>query len=202
MSKFLEEVYKLDPATDSTDFYDRYADDYDSAVSGGGYVTPERIATALDDCVEDKATQIFDFGCGTGLLGESLARRGFTRMDGGDVSAEMLERAREKGVYRDLLTLSPGAALPFSSGVYPIITAAGVISPAHAPADTIDLLLTALPEGGLLAFSLNDQALAQGFEGRVNEHVDAAAAECLFREHGAHMPAEDLMASVYILKKR
>jgi SAM-dependent methyltransferase len=44
-----------------------------------------------------------DLACGTGRVGSWLRQHGVTALDGVDLTAEMLERAREKGVYRQLL---------------------------------------------------------------------------------------------------
>jgi predicted TPR repeat methyltransferase len=69
---------------------------------------------------------VLDFGCGTGLSGEALAAARVSRcIDGADVSAEMLEGARDKGVYRQLLKLDPEAPLPGRPGAYAAVTAAG-----------------------------------------------------------------------------
>jgi len=43
-----------------------------------------------------------DLGCGTGRIGAWLAQRGVTPVDGVDLTPEMLDRARRRGVYRTL----------------------------------------------------------------------------------------------------
>lgn len=43
-----------------------------------------------------------DFACGTGRIGAWLQRQGVRSIDGVDLTAEMLEKARSKGVYRRL----------------------------------------------------------------------------------------------------
>ena len=45
---------------------------------------------------------IVDAGCGTGLIGVELARHGYRTIDGVDLSPAMVERARQRNVYRDL----------------------------------------------------------------------------------------------------
>jgi ubiquinone/menaquinone biosynthesis C-methylase UbiE len=46
--------------------------------------------------------QILDFACGTGRIGVWLRSKGATIIDGIDITSEMLDRARDKGVYRTL----------------------------------------------------------------------------------------------------
>ena len=43
---------------------------------------------------------ILDLGCGSGLVGEQLHKRGYQNIDGIDLSAEFLKEAQKKGVYR------------------------------------------------------------------------------------------------------
>src|SRR6185369_1265252 len=45
-----------------------------------------------------------DLGCGTGRTGAWLAARGVRHVDGVDVTPEMLEKARARGVFGELRT--------------------------------------------------------------------------------------------------
>ena len=49
----------------------------------------------------ETASTVLDLGCGTGLMGQQLARSGRS-IDGVDLSPRMLDHARAKEVYRDL----------------------------------------------------------------------------------------------------
>jgi len=49
------------------------------------------------------ARECLDLACGTGRTGEWLKTRGVSTIDGIDVTPEMLDRARAKGLYRSLL---------------------------------------------------------------------------------------------------
>ena len=64
---------------------------------------------------------ILDAGCGTGLAGLELSQFGYTKIDGLDVSAGMLEHARNQGVYRQLFQKRIGvdnlSELPSYQGV-------------------------------------------------------------------------------------
>jgi len=50
----------------------------------------------------DWSGEVADLGCGTGRTGAWLAQRGVDAIDGVDLTPEMLARARERGVYREL----------------------------------------------------------------------------------------------------
>jgi len=197
--KFLDQVYDVATPEATRSLYDDWSATYEAEVSENGYATPGRIAEALTRHVPDKTAPILDFGCGTGLSGVALRLSGFQTIDGADLSAEMLQGARNKGVYRKLWQVEAGDGLPEG---YTIITAIGVIGAGAAPAGVFDLIMAALPSGGLLALSFNDHALADPqFEGKLRSYTDTGKARLLFQEYGTHLPGIDLKSNVYILEK-
>ena len=75
-----------------------------------GYVGHLRCADAFNaaatEAFGDSKTnlKLLDLGCGTGLLGQTLKKKfGFVSLVGLDVSEDMLEKAKEKGVYNKLI---------------------------------------------------------------------------------------------------
>lgn len=201
--KLLDNAYGLDGAAETRAFYDQWADSYDAEVTENGYATPARCAKALASFVDDLSAPLLDIGCGTGMSGQALYATGFTTIDGCDFSAEMLEKAREKGLYRDLINTDLEEPFPFAAGTYRNASAIGVLNPGHAPAETLDAILALLEPGGMLVFSLNDHAMAdRSYEARINEHVDSGSATLLFREYGDHLPEIDLKSNVYVLEVR
>lgn len=202
MTKFLDKAYDHAPGADAEALYDDWAESYDDELIENGYVTPQRCAAALAGQVEDKSLPILDLGCGTGLSGAALAAAGFAVIDGWDPSAEMLRRAKARGVYRALTRIEPDAPLAAPAGAYHAVNAAGVLSPGLAPPEALDQMLAFLPKGGRIVFSLNDHALADGgHKGRVMELTDTGAATVTFREYGEHIRARKMGSCVYALRK-
>ena len=102
---FLDRAYALSSTDDARQLYDEWAATFDEDITGEtqGYVAPGRVADTVARVAGTGGT-ILDAGCGTGLAGVELARRGATTIDGLDLSPGMLERARATGAYRDLDT--------------------------------------------------------------------------------------------------
>ena len=199
---YLSKVYEARDADDTRTLYDAWAESYDSELGAEGYATPKRCAEALAAHLQDRAAPILDFGCGTGLSGQALARVGFEVIDGVDLSADMLAEANQKGVYRKLTQIEAEAPLPFGQGAYDAIAAIGVIGAGAAPISVFDRLMESLGPGGLLVFSFNDHTLADpSNEARVNEWLDCGAARLLFREDGPHLRWLDLNATVYVIER-
>lgn len=199
---FLDKAYGARDAASTRKLYDDWSASYEAEVGKNGYATPGRCAAALAQFSRDKSVPILDFGCGTGLSGLAFKLAGFATIDGLDLSAEMLEGAREKGVYRNLSQIEAGEKLKHKPGDYAAIAAVGVIGAGAAPISVFDTVMNGLASGGLFVFSFNDHALEDPVnEARINEWTDCGAARLLFCEHGDHLPGIDLKSTVYVLEK-
>lgn len=202
IDRFLDKVYSARDAGETRDLYDAWSNSYEAELSEIGYVTPGRCAAALARFSADKRAPILDFGCGTGLSGLAFRAAGFEVIDGVDLSAEMLAKAREKDVYRLLTVVEAGKPLGHKPGTYAAICAVGVIGAGAAPISVFDTLMRGLARGGLLVLSFNDHSLADPVnEARVMEWTDCGAARLLFREYGDHLPGMGMKANVYVIEK-
>lgn len=199
--KFLDNVY--DHIGDGVAaFYDDWAATYEAEIAENGYATPGRCAQALAQCLKDPAAPVLDVGCGTGLSGLALRAEGFNTLDGVDVSAEMLAKAREKAIYRNLSLSEAGGPLPGQTGYYRAITTIGVIGPGAAPLELLDSLVAHLGKGGLICLSFNDHALEDPAYG---DKLSMLCAQGIlterFREHGPHLPERNINSTVYVFEK-
>lgn len=200
--KFLDKAYAARDEAATRDLYDDWSASYDAEVGENGYATPARCAEALAKYSTDLSQPVLDFGCGTGLSGLALKLAGFEVIDGLDLSADMLEQARTKDIYRTLSQIDAGSALPHKPGDYAAIAAIGVIGAGAAPISLFHTLMQGLAAGNKLVFSLNDHALQDPQnEAGVNEWLDCGAARLLFREHGPHLPGIGLESCVYVIEK-
>ena len=203
MSKgFLDKAYSASDAAGVRSLYDDWAESYDAELTDNAYATPRRCAETLAAHLGDKSLPVLDFGCGTGLSGQALAAAGFETIDGIDLSAEMLAKARAKQVYRDLRQIDGGAPLGHSPGDYSATVAAGVIGVGAAPVTVIDPIMEGLAAGGLFVLSLNDHALdLPEYEGALDSWIGSGRARLLFKEYGPHIPRIGLKANVYVIEK-
>lgn len=200
--KFLDHLYDPENPVDKTEIYDAWAATYERELTEQGYAAPDRVSAALGRHVTDRAQPLLDFGCGTGLSGRALASAGFTILDGIDPSEPMLEIARAKKIYRSLHRMEAGDPAPISPGTYTTIAAIGVIGIGAAPPETFDILMRALPKGGLLGLSLNDHSLAaKVYEGAFCRWLDPGAARLLAKENGPHLPGKHINSNIYIIEK-
>jgi predicted TPR repeat methyltransferase len=83
--------------------YDELAPRYEQVVAEWRYDAPPIAARMLVRHLDGTAGPVLDCACGTGMTGEALHALGFTELTGVDISTTSLERARAKGVYRELV---------------------------------------------------------------------------------------------------
>jgi len=92
--------------------FDQYAPRFDShLVEKLGYCGPPLIAGALDAAAPGRRfASALDIGSGAGLMGEVLRSR-VDRLTGVDLSPAMIAKARERGIYDDLVAGGAAALL-------------------------------------------------------------------------------------------
>jgi len=199
----LSTAYTLSNPKETRKFYQGWAEGYEAEVAENGYITPQRCAEALIRHAAAPWAPIMDLGCGTGISGLALKAAGFECIDGYDFSQAMLDKAAEKGLYRALAIADLSKPLEIAEGAYQNAAAIGCITPEYMPPTVLDEILSKLPQGGCLAFSVNDHSAADGtITGRIMTLTDCGAADLVFKGYGEHLPGIGLKSTVYVLKKR
>ena len=102
-----------------------------------------------------------DLGCGTGLMGERL-RPLVERLEGFDISAEMLRKAERRGVY-DRLGKADLQQFSYDGPAPDLVTAADVFMYVGALEKVVATVAGLLAAGGLFAFSVEKLDAPDGF---------------------------------------
>ena len=141
---------------------------------------------------------ILDLGCGTGLVGEELHKRGYKNIDGVDLTPEMLEHARAKGVYNSLYQGamgSPGCGgLGVGANQCDAAVSVGVFSVAHGKGDGFDDLVHVVKPGGLIAFSMGEFSLnspQSGYREKMDELLKEGKWKFLAKHEGPRYLVDD-----------
>ena len=155
----LKRVTMLKHGEKSGEIYDDWAQDYDrDLVAAYGYVGPSLAADIFVGVCAERNTEVVDFGCGTGLVGEELVKRGYTRLHGMDVSKQMLARARSKAIYQTLRHADLTEPLDVADGTYDSAICVGIFGNGHlTPAHLPEMLRTLRPNAPFVIY-LNDMA--------------------------------------------
>jgi predicted TPR repeat methyltransferase len=135
--------------------FDDYAPRFDKHLTKNlGYRAPALIAEALSAAApERRFASALDLGCGTGLMGAPL-RAHVDRLAGVDLSAAMIAKARELGVYDELVVSEAAALMRARPNAFNLIVAADSLVYIGDLAPLFAAVVTALSADGLFAFSV------------------------------------------------
>ena len=149
-------------------YYDDWAGAYEADLAAWDYAAPEDCAERLvPHLTEDP--RILDVGCGSGLMAETLARRGVSRMYGIDISTELLEIARRRGRYAALTAHDlQRLPLPAETDAYDAAICIGVMTYIAEPEALLREMARAVRPGGVIAFTQrSDRWEETGLPGRL-----------------------------------
>jgi SAM-dependent methyltransferase len=144
----LDKAYEIDCPEDARRMYGDWAPTYEeSFAQAWGYIAPREIAAILTSEIVPKA-EILDIGAGTGLVAEHLW--GLT-VDALDITAEMLEIARPKGLYRNLILDDLTKALDIPDHSYDAVISCGTFTHGHVGPECLPELLRVTRPGAVFA---------------------------------------------------
>ncbi|SCY91273.1 class I SAM-dependent methyltransferase [Rhizobium sp. NFACC06-2] len=152
--------------------FDDYADRFEtSLVEKLDYSVPQKLAELIGKAAKGGVFDtIVDIGCGTGLLGVEI-RAFASRLEGFDISQNMLAKAEEKGLYDHLdqadLSLEPEASGLFTPTLAQhragLVAAADVMMYLGSLETVMPLVSALLAPSGFFAFSVEDAGEEDGF---------------------------------------
>ncbi|MFF0055540.1 class I SAM-dependent DNA methyltransferase [Streptomyces microflavus] len=178
-------------------YYEDWASGYDVDLADQKWVAPRVAANfvhLLASAYGSPGTEIFDAGCGTGLVGSVLSTLGTYEIDGVDLSENMAAEARKTNAYRkvyggvDLSVPKRDERL----GQYGIVVSSGVFTLGHVrPTALLTLIEYALPGGLILVSTRGSYATETGFEEFALAPEVGARASLLFKLPDARYIAEE-----------
>jgi predicted TPR repeat methyltransferase len=134
--------------------FDRYCDRYDQHVAGTlKYRTPDLLLEAMARLLPAGGLDILDLGCGTGLLGARFRGLAGT-LTGVDISANMLEAARQRAIYDELVCGELGEFLQAQARQFDVALAADVFVYLGDLSGVFGAVRSRLRAGGLFGFSV------------------------------------------------
>lgn len=133
--------------------YDLWSATYDQDVREVWAAVPIAAAGMLAKHMPDQMGTVLDVGAGTGLAGVALYSMGFEQIVGIDISKEMLELARTKGVYRSLQCCSIADYLLDNQEAVSAAIATGVFAENHAGPTELSALSRCVRPGGVVVIT-------------------------------------------------
>ena len=203
----IKEAHKLSGDADVLqDYYDQWSDNYDRDVDSEEYCGPEYLTAFFDLMpkkygkflnLRDRDIEILDCGCGTGLVGVALRRKGYKNVDGFDLSQGMVDAADKTDSYRALIGgCDMTKPIPeYAENSYDATLSCGVFTLGHVPPTSLEEMIRITKPGGLIAVSTRksyydstdfqevcDRLVAEGTVKLVSSVIDGP----YIAEEGAH----------------
>ena len=165
----VDDAYALNSPQAVKDLYAGWAQTYDSGFAQDtGYALPDIGADTFNQA--GGHGPVLDIGAGTGLVAEKLRAAGISPVIGCDISDEMLQVARAKGVYQDAVYGDVLAGLPFPNGSMQGVVSAGTFTLGHVGPQALEEVVRVLHPGGLAVVSVNAKHWADaGFEAELGK---------------------------------
>ncbi|MET0190126.1 MAG: class I SAM-dependent methyltransferase [Pseudonocardia sediminis] len=201
---YLDRAYALSSTDDARALYDEWAATFDADITDEtqGYVAPGNAADAVVR-VAGTGAVILDAGCGTGLAGVELARRGATTIDGLDLSPGMLERARATGAYRDLDTADLTVPLAAADDSYDVVVCVGTLTHGHVGPSVLAEFVRVVRSGGhVVATVLDDIWEADGFRAEVDRLAAGELVEMVSADVQPYRAGQSVDCRMLILQVR
>ena len=163
-------IYSSKDNEELAERYDEWAKEYDKELEEDyGWQIPRLMADTLTHYTPQSG-RILDAGAGTGLVGQFLGALGYGNLVAMDLSKEMLNKAREKGVYQEFHQMYIAKTLNFPDDSFEAIVCACVLTFSHAPAKSLYEMVRVTKPGGHILYSLRTDAYeSMGFEGITSE---------------------------------
>jgi ubiquinone/menaquinone biosynthesis C-methylase UbiE len=198
---YLDRVFAASSTEESRRLYDEWAATYDSDMQKHDFRAPRLVSEGvarglkLNHLHRDpdkvlKGLRILDAGCGTGTVGNELAKMGAEDIDGLDISEGMLEVARKSGAYSDLRIADLTKKLEFDDGEYDALTCCGTFTHGHLGPEPLAEFVRIVKSGGVVvATVLDSHWVEKGFEAQAKRLEEAGA--CAIVENKVHQYRKD-----------
>ena len=162
----LADAYNLMTPEDSRELYAQWAPTYDKTfIEDTKYVYPAKIAEVLAKHMPaDRSFSVIDIGCGTGAVGEEIAKiRPLSVIEGVDISPEMLAVAASKvradgsKLYEDLHEADLTSTIYFANNYFDFFVSAGAFTIGHLGAYELIDAICVCRSGATIVAGVNKQ---------------------------------------------
>ncbi|XP_039249018.1 methyltransferase-like protein 27 [Styela clava] len=161
-------------------YYDYWSQHYEKDLEVLDYTVPDEIVDGLLKFVpnekwRESGFQVLDIGLGTGQMAIALHKKtGYSGpIDGVDGNEKMMEKARVKGMYRDLKLhlLMEDSPMPNESNKYDVVVCCCAMVPGLIQPECLPDMVRVVKPGGYFFFTTRSTDGNQGFKNRVDNQI-------------------------------
>ena len=150
-------IYKLTSKKKVLEYYDDWTNNaqFNQDMVDWKYTAPSNAAKLLHKHSPNKDIRILDAGCGSGLVGMELAKKGYINVTGADFSQNMMDLI-PKNIYKSLKLMDLNETLFYKKNSFDAIICVGTFTYGHVKARALDEFLRITKNNGLICFTVNE----------------------------------------------
>ncbi len=150
-------IYKLTSKKEVLEYYDDWTNNaqFNQDMVDWKYTAPSNTAKLLHKYSPNKDIEILDAGCGSGLVGMELAKKGYINITGADFSQSMMDLI-PKNIYKSLKLIDLNETLFYKKNSFDAIICVGTFTYGHVKARALDEFLRITKNNGLICFTVNE----------------------------------------------
>ena len=150
-------IYKLKTTDEVMKYYDDWGvkNKYDKDMQKWNYTGPKETSKIFNKHQRNKNINIYDAGCGTGLVGIELKKYGFSNFYGADLSQKLLDLV-PKGLYKNLDKVDLNKPLNIADNSYNAVMCVGTFTFGHVKPHALDEFIRITKNKGFICFTINE----------------------------------------------
>ena len=164
-------IYKLKKTDEVMEYYDEWGKDnkYDQDMVDWDYTGPKETAEVFNKHQKEKDIDIYDAGCGTGLVGVELKKYGFANFFGADLSQKLLDLV-PKNLYKKLDKVDLNKPINEKDDQYDALMCVGTFTFGHVKPPALDEFIRITKNKGLICFTINEGIYEEyGFDKKIKQ---------------------------------
>jgi len=164
-------IYKLTSKDKVLKYYDDWTKNaqFNQDMIEWEYTAPVNTVQLIDKYIHDKNIKILDAGCGSGLAGIELKKRGFTNIYGVDFSKSMLNLI-PNNIYQTVELIDLNEPLKYNDNNFDVIICVGTFTYGHVKARALNEFLRVTNKNGYICFTINEGIYTEyKFDKKINE---------------------------------
>ena len=133
------------------------------------YTGPKETSKIFDKYATNKNIDIYDAGCGTGLVGVELKKLGFSNFYGADLSQKLLDLV-PKNLYKTLDKIDLNKPINKKDDSYDAVMCVGTFTFGHVKPHALNEFIRITKNKGLICFTINEGIYEKyGFDKKIEQ---------------------------------
>ena len=196
-------IYKLTSKDKVLKYYDDWTKNaqFNQDMIDWGYTAPVNTVQLIKKYIHDKNIKILDAGCGSGLAGIELKKRGFTNIYGVDFSQSMLNLI-PNNIYQTVELIDLNEPLKYNDNIFDVIICVGTFTYGHVKAHALNEFIRVTNKNGYICFTINEGIYTEyKFDKKINELSKNKSWKVLKLFKSSYIVNKDVEAWICLAKK-